>query len=66
MDAKAAVSFAKENDAKFVDIRFTDLMGTWQHFTMPIAHFDEDKFEDGFAFDGSAANRFGNISWGDL
>jgi glutamine synthetase len=66
LDAKAAVSFATENEAKFVDIRFTDLMGTWQHFTMPIAHFNEDKFEDGFAFDGSSIRGFQAINESDM
>ena len=47
--AKKALQFVEENDAQFVDIRFTDLMGTWQHFSIPVNHFDEGKFEDGLA-----------------
>ena len=66
MDAKEALSFVTENDAQFVDIRFTDLMGTWQHFTAPVAHFDEDKFEDGFAFDGSSIRGFQSINESDM
>ena len=66
MDAKAAVEFVTENDAKFVDIRFTDLMGTWQHFTVPIAHFHEERFEEGLAFDGSSIRGFQAINESDM
>lgn len=66
MDAKAAVKKITENDAKFVDIRFTDLMGTWQHFTVPIAHFTEDRFEEGLAFDGSSIRGFQAINESDM
>ena len=66
MDAKAAVEFVAQNDAKFVDIRFTDLMGTWQHFTVPVSHFGEDRFEDGLAFDGSSIRGFQAINESDM
>jgi hypothetical protein len=66
MTPKEAVNFVKENDAQFVDIRFTDLMGTWQHFTIPAYHFDEDKFEDGLAFDGSSIRGFQTINESDM
>jgi glutamine synthetase len=66
MTPKEAVAFANENGAHVVDIRFTDLMGTWQHFSMPIAHFTEDKFEDGFAFDGSSIRGFQAINESDM
>jgi glutamine synthetase len=49
-----------------VDIRFTDLMGTWQHFTIPTAHFNADKFEDGLAFDGSSIRGFQAINESDM
>ena len=52
MKPKDAVAFVKENDALIVDIRFTDLLGTWQHFSIPATHFTEDAFEDGLPFDG--------------
>ena len=44
----------KENDAKFVDFRFTDTRGKEQHVTVPVSAFSEDKFENGHAFDGSS------------
>ena len=64
--AKKALQFVEENDAQFVDIRFTDLMGTWQHFSIPVNHFDEGKFEDGLAFDGSSIRGFQTINESDM
>jgi glutamine synthetase len=66
MSAKEAIAFVKENDAQFVDIRFTDLLGTWQHFTIPVKHFGEDQFADGLAFDGSSIRGFQAINESDM
>jgi glutamine synthetase len=66
MTPKDAVSFATENDAQIVDVRFTDLLGTWQHFSIPVNHFTEDKFEDGLAFDGSSIRGFQAINESDM
>jgi glutamine synthetase len=66
MTPKEALSFVTENDAQMVSIRFTDLMGTWQHFTIPTPHFGEDKFEDGLAFDGSSIRGFQTINESDM
>ena len=48
------MSMVKDNDVKFVDFRFTDTRGKWQHITIPVSQFEEDKFEQGQAFDGSS------------
>jgi len=45
------MKMVKENEVKFVDFRFTDTRGKWQHITAPVSQFDESKFEDGQAFD---------------
>ncbi len=66
MTSTEAVQFVQENDAQFVSIRFTDLMGTWQHFTIAASHFDEDKFENGLAFDGSSIRGFQAINESDM
>jgi glutamine synthetase len=66
MTPKEAVDFVRENEAKVVDVRFTDLMGTWQHFSLPAVHFTEEKFEDGFAFDGSSIRGFQAINESDM
>ena len=43
-----------DNNVKFVDLRFTDFKGKEQHVSVPVSAFDEDKFEEGHAFDGSS------------
>ncbi|MEK1869407.1 MAG: glutamine synthetase beta-grasp domain-containing protein, partial [Ensifer adhaerens] len=42
----------KDNDVKFVDLRFTDPKGKLQHVTMDVVCVDEDMFADGVMFDG--------------
>jgi glutamine synthetase len=57
---------AQENDAKFLDLRFTDLPGLWQHVSYPIHMLDESSFEDGFGFDGSSIRGWQAISESDM
>ena len=66
MTPKDAVAFVQENEAQIVDVRFTDLMGTWQHFSMPVSHFSEDQFTDGLPFDGSSIRGFQTINESDM
>jgi glutamine synthetase len=66
MTPKDAIAFVNENDAQIVDIRFTDLLGTWQHFSIPTVHFTEGCFEDGLAFDGSSIRGFQAINESDM
>lgn len=66
MKPKDAVSFVKDNDALIVDVRFTDLLGTWQHFSIPATHFTEEAFEDGLPFDGSSIRGFQSIHESDM
>ena len=44
----------KENDVKWVDLRFTDTKGKEQHVTIPATEIDAGFFEDGKMFDGSS------------
>src|SRR6202167_1306809 len=44
----------KNNDVKYVDLRFTDPRGKWQHVTFDQTLVDEDAFADGLMFDGSS------------
>ncbi len=53
-------------DVKFVDFRFTDLIGTWQHFSVPAGMVDEDMFDDGLGFDGSSVRGFQDIHESDM
>jgi glutamine synthetase len=60
------MGMVKENDIKFVDFRFTDTRGKEQHVTVPISHFNEDKFTDGHAFDGSSIAGWKGIEASDM
>jgi glutamine synthetase len=53
-------------EVKMVDLRFTDLPGTWQHFTIPASRLDESMFEDGIGFDGSSIRGFQEIHESDM
>ncbi|MGQ4272654.1 type I glutamate--ammonia ligase [Terrihabitans sp. B22-R8] len=52
--ASDVLSFIKDNDVKYVDLRFTDPKGKWQHVTFDISMVDEEFFEEGQMFDGSS------------
>ncbi|MCA9650852.1 MAG: type I glutamate--ammonia ligase [Myxococcales bacterium] len=49
-----------------VDVRFMDLLGAWQHFTVPSHQLDEAAFEEGFAFDGSSIRGWRAINNSDM
>jgi glutamine synthetase len=49
-----------------VDLRVTDLLGRWQHFTVPPTQVDEDLFENGNGFDGSSLRGFQEIHESDM
>jgi glutamine synthetase len=49
-----------------VDLRFTDLPGTWQHFSMPARELTEELFEEGIGFDGSSIRGFQEIHESDM
>ena len=54
------------NDVKVVDIKFCDLFGGWQHFSIPAATLSEDMFTDGLGFDGSSIRGFQKINESDM
>jgi len=56
----------KDNDAKFVDLRFTDTKGKEQHVTLPINQIDDDFFKDGKMFDGSSISGWKGINESDM
>jgi glutamine synthetase len=56
----------KDEDVAYVDIRFCDLPGVVQHFSVPASVFDESVFEDGLAFDGSSVRGFQSIHESDM
>ncbi len=56
----------KENEVRFVDFRFTDTRGKEQHVSVPISAFDESKFTEGHAFDGSSIAGWKGIQASDM
>src|SRR6202048_1043131 len=57
---------ARAAGVKVVDIRFVDLPGTWQHFSVPLSSFEEDAFSEGLGFDGSSIRGFQTINESDM
>ena len=66
MQAKDVMALIKEKGIRAVDIRFIDLPGLWQHFTLSTKEFSEDAFEEGLGFDGSSIRGFQEIQESDM
>lgn len=60
------LKFIKENKVQFVDMKFMDFPGQWQHFTVPVSQFSASSFEDGFGFDGSSMRGWKAINESDM
>ena len=60
------MKLVKEKECTFVDFRFVDTKGKEQHTTVPMSHFNEDKFESGHAFDGSSIAGWKGIEASDM
>ena len=66
MDAKQVLAMIKEKDVKFVDFRFTDPRGKWQHTARMASATQEDSFTDGVMFDGSSIAGWKAINESDM
>ncbi len=66
MKPKEVMSLIKEKSIRAVDLRFTDLPGLWQHFTVSTRDFTEDIFDEGIGFDGSSIRGFQAIQESDM
>jgi glutamine synthetase len=60
------LSFIKSSKIQFIDFKFMDFPGQWQHFTVPVSEFSEKSFEDGFGFDGSSIRGWKAINESDM
>ena len=66
MSPKAFFDFAKKHKALMVDLKFTDLLGTWQHCSFPISTWNAGTFKDGVGFDGSSIRGWQAINVSDM
>lgn len=66
MSANDILKQIKDNDVKFVDLRFTDPRGKLQHVTIATEVVDEDMFADGVMFDGSSISGWKAINESDM
>ncbi|GAA1379168.1 MULTISPECIES: type I glutamate--ammonia ligase [Catellatospora] len=65
-NSEELLRYLKDEDVKFVDVRFCDLPGVMQFFTVPVQSFDASVFTDGLAFDGSSIRGFQQIHESDM
>ena len=66
MTPKDVIKLAQEKDAKIVDLRFIDVPGLWQHFSIPVGELSEELFEEGIGFNGSSIRGFQTIDESDM
>jgi len=66
MKPKDVLAFAKENKVEIVDLKFVDLPGLWQHFSISTNELNVELFEEGIGFDGSSIRGFQAINESDM
>jgi len=66
MTAKEFFEFAKKNGSEMMDLKFVDLLGTWQHCSFPLDVIDEGTFTEGLGFDGSSIRGWQGIHKSDM
>lgn len=66
MTPREVLDFAKKNKVEMVDLKFVDLVGTWQHFSIPTSELNLDLFKDGAGFDGSSIRGWKAIQNSDM
>lgn len=65
-EVEKTLAFIKANKIEFIDLKFMDFPGQWQHLTIPSAHFEESSFKDGFGFDASSMRGWKSIEESDM
>src|SRR3984893_7813682 len=66
MKPSEVMSLIKEKKVQAVDLRFVDLPGLWQHFTVSTKEFTADAFAEGMGFDGCSIRGFQEIQESDM
>ncbi len=65
-DVEKVLKLLKDKEVKYVDLRFTDTKGKWQHTAQTVNTIDADTFKDGIMFDGSSIAGWKNINESDM
>jgi glutamine synthetase len=65
-NSEELLKYVKDEGVEMVDVRFCDLPGVMQHFTVPVSSFDQSVFDDGLNFDGSSIRGFQAIHESDM
>ncbi len=66
MTHEEIIKECEKNEIKLIDMKFCDLPGTWQHFTVPLKEFGKGIFDEGIGFDGSSIRGFKEIQDSDM
>jgi glutamine synthetase len=66
MNPREVLEFCKKNKVQVVDLKFVDLLGTWQHFSIPVEELNEGVFKDGSGLDGSSIRGWKAINNSDM
>ena len=66
MTPQEVFQFVKANNIQIVDLKFTDLPGLWQHFSVPISELTDSVYTQGLGFDGSSIRGFQKIQESDM
>ena len=66
MTPKEAVELGKKHNVQYVDLKFIDFPGVWQHTTIPAWRLTEELFEEGIGFDGSSIRGWQPINASDM
>jgi len=65
-DPKEVLEFARKNEVRILDLRFTDLPGLWHHVSYPMDELNEEELENGFGMDGSSIRGWAAIHESDM
>ncbi len=66
MNPRELLQFVNDEGIKMIDLRFVDLPGLWQHFSISAKEMEEEMFEEGLGFDGSSIRGFQEIQESDM
>ena len=66
MTPKEFLDYCKKHNADIIDLKFVDMLGTWQHCSFPTAIWDEGTFKEGVGFDGSSIRGWQGIHQSDM